>query len=282
MITKTKKSWITTTLGICALGACALVLNGCNGDNNNGSPNPSPTVTPVPTAETTYGPAATFGAGTARAYVTTRESVPQEVGIEISKAVLANPASLPLPPAGQVATEVILTPPAALQATTPFVGVSLIYSPGHPPAGQQDVPHFHPTFFLISDAERQALVPNAPGANTPIDAAELPTGFIELPDPNFAYIPSIGTLYFDPTEAGYHEAPFQTALSEFRYFDGHLTALALGTPNRALLQVRDITLPLGVPAKYPKSGYYPTKYHIRADRVSQSYKLSLDDFVQRQ
>ena len=140
----------------------------------------------------------------------------------------------------------------------------------------------HPTFWLVSDEVRQQILPGAPGNNAPIDPAEIPAGFFSPPDPVFAYIPLLGTIYFDPSEPGYTETPFKTGLSEYRYFDGHATSIALGTPNRFLLQNGNLNAPLGVPAKYPKSGYYPTSYHIRADRVNQAYRLSLDSFVQRQ
>ncbi len=262
-----------------ALGACALILGGCNG-NNGGVIAPTPT--PIPTSQTTFGPTTAFGGGTARAYIISRQSVPQEVGIEISKDALTNTAALPQPPAGQIATEIHLTPPAELLATTPFVAVTFYYTPGHPPAGVQDVPHLHPNFWLVSDAIRAQILPGAAGNSTPIDSAEIPAGFISPPDPAAAFFPLLGTIYFNPAESGFNEAPFTTALSEFRYFNGHVTSISLGTPNRFLLQNRDITAPLGVPAKYPKSGYYPTSYHIRADRVNQAYRLSVNNFVQRQ
>ena len=267
-----------------ALGVCALILSGCNGDSNNGGPNPSPhpSPSPSPQAQTSFGAPTTFGKGTARAYIVSKANVPQELGIEISKDALSDIAALPQPPAGQVAVELRLTPPAALLSTTPFVNVSLYYTPGHPPAGQQDVPHFHPTWWLVSDAVRNQILPGAPGNSTPIDPSEIPAGFFSPPDPNFAFIPLLGTIYFDPTEPGYTEAPFKTALSEYRYFNGHATGIALGTPLSFLLRNGDITLPLGVPAKYPKPGYYPTNYRIVADRASQSYKLVIGNFVQRQ
>ena len=96
MFVKTKNHWI-----VAVLGTCAVVLSGCNGDSNNGGPNPTPS--PSPQAQTSFGAATAFGKGTARAYVVTKQDVPQEVGIEISKEALADTASLPQPPAGQVA-----------------------------------------------------------------------------------------------------------------------------------------------------------------------------------
>ena len=274
MFVKTK-----TASMIAALGACGLVLSGCNGTSSGGV---VPTPTPVSQAQTSFGSATPLGAGTARAYVITKQDVPQEVGIEISKEALANTAALPQPPAGQIATEIRLTPPAALLSTTPFVGVTLYYTPGHPPAGAQDVPHFHPNFLLVSDAVRNQILPGAPGNSTPIDPTEIPAGFITIPDPAVSFVPLLGTIYFDPAEAGFSETPFKTALSEYRYFDGHVVDISLGTPLLFLLRNGDITLPLGTPAKYPRPGYYPTSYHIRADRVNQAYRLSIDNFVARQ
>ncbi|BCM88631.1 hypothetical protein IAD21_00472 [Abditibacteriota bacterium] len=251
-------------------GILAVALAGCSGGS---------TVT-TPQSITTYGADSTFGKGLMRSYVTTQNSVPLEVGVEITEAALASPADLPAPPAGQAAVEVQMAQPPIESSVTPFLSTTMFYSPGHPPESQE-VPHLHPTWFTVNDQTRFQILPNNPASFTPPAAGELPTGFISPPDPVFSFIPTIGNIYFDPTEAGYNENPFTTALSEYRFFNTHIACIALGTPNTYLLSKQSLKRPIGIPSKYPKSGYFPTTYSIRYNSSRKTYIMALGDFVYR-
>ncbi len=263
-----KKRPTALVLGISGLLAVALV--GCGGGSN--------VITPA--AITTYGADSTFGKGFMRSYVTTLNGVPQEVGVEITKAALASPADLPAPPTGQAAVEVPMAQPPTESSVTPFLSTTMFYSPGHPPEAQE-VPHMHPTWFIVNNQTRFQILPNNPASFLPPATGELPTGFVTPPDVNAAFIPTIGDIYFDPTEAGYTENPFKTALSEYRYFNTHIAAIALGTPNSYLISQQSLTRPIGIPSKYPVSGYFPTTYTIRYNSTRQTYVMALGNFVYR-
>jgi hypothetical protein len=228
-----------------------------------------------------FGPSANFGAGSVRSYLTSSGGQPVEMGMEISEAALANPAVLPGPPPGQVAAEIQAPPPQDAFTQTPFLSAALFFTQGHPPVGQQDVPHLHPAWFVIPDSTRFQILPGDPRINVPPPADEIPVGYITPPDPVFAFIPTLGNIYFNPNEAGYNETPFKTSLSEYRHFNGHMTLIALGAPNSFMLSKASLTRPMTPPAKYPKPGNYPTNYSIRFDADRKVHIFAIGGFVAR-
>ncbi len=258
------------TLAFGGMMAMAVTLAGCGGGNTLSNSQ----------AITTYGANSTFGKGVMRSYVTMLGSVPQEVGIEVTEAALASPADLPQPPTGQVGVEVPMAQPPLESAVTPFLSTTMFYTPGHPPDAQE-VPHLHPTWFTVTDKTRLQILPNNSASFTPPAAGELPTGYITLPSPDASFLPTLGNIYFNPAEPGYSEVPFKTAFSEYRYFNTHISAISLGTPNTFLMSKQSLTNPIGVPAKYPKSGYFPTTYTIRYNASRKTYIMALGGFVYR-
>ncbi len=260
--------------GACVLGsvAAAATVAGCSGGAGLGS---------TANARTVFGPPANFGAGAVRSFLTSSNGAPIELGIEIDTASLANPAALPnaIPPA--VAAEVQAQMPPEAFTQTPFLSAALFYTLGHPPVGQQDVPHIHPAWFTVPDSTRFQILPGDPRIDVPVPSNEFPPGYITPPDPTFRFIPTLGNIFFNPAEAGYSETPFKTALSEYRYFNGSMTLIALGTPNTFLVSKGSLKRPMGVPAKYPKPGNYPTTYSIRFDASRNVSILAIGDFVAR-
>ncbi len=250
--------------------ALAAGLAGCGSSDNN---------SPV----TTYGATSPLGNGTARAYLTTRNGVPISAGVEITAAALQN---LPTPPQGQLATEIALQSPSGL-STTPFQQVTLFYSPGHPPPNQQEVPHMHPTWFLITPAQRQTLLP--PGAGVAVAAANLPantTTGVQAISPPSSFIPTVGDLYIDPTEPGYTQTPFTTIEDEYRFYNGQMVAVALGVANAFFTTLTQPgqaagTANLPLPQQYPVHGYFPTHYTVSYNASRGVYDMAIDTFVLR-
>lgn len=252
-------------------GIMAVTLAGCGGGG---------TSTTTPQAVSVYGADSAFGKGAMRSYITYKGSVPIEVGVEITEAALASPADLPKPPTGQAAVEVKMEQPVVEASLTPFLSTTMFYSPGHPPESQE-VPHLHPSWFIVNDNVRNQILPNNPKSFTDPAAGELPAGWFTPPTVEAAFIPTIGNIFFDPTEAGYNENPFKTSLSEYRYYDSHIACVALGTPNSYPVSKQTLKRPLGVPAKYPESGYFPTSYTIRYNAERKTYVMALGDFKYR-
>ncbi len=271
MLKKSKFGWVVFAGSLCVVAASAALV-GCNGGNSGGAFGTT----------TVFGPNSTFGSGTLRSYLVSKNNFPQELGIEISAAAIANRATLPPAPAGQAASETPAQLPAEALAQTPFLSAAMFYaSAGHPPAGQQDLPHLHPAWFTIDDATRFQILPGEPRVDVVPPANEVPVGYIKPPDPVFAFIPTLGNIFFNPAEAGYNETPFTTALSEYRYFNGHISLIALGAPNTFIEGKGSLKRPMGVPAKYPRPGNYPTTYSIRFDASRNVHIFALGDFVAR-
>jgi len=264
-IVKTKSRYLLPLTGLAALTGILGV--GCGGSSNSSS---------LTRQVTTYGPAVTVGNGTGRAYITLQGNVPISTGVELTEAGTTNFA----PPApGQAAFEYSFPPPPQLAATTPFLNVGIFASPGHPPANQQDVPHIHPTWFIITPEERAQIVSDSPLNSVPVAPEEIPANHMVFATQG--YFPSIGELSLDPILPGYRETPMVTTAYEYRFFNGHMTLVALDFANSFFPSKQEVVSPLEIPQKYPKPGYYPTTYHLHWDKNHKVFQMSVENFVLR-
>ncbi len=223
---------------------------------------------------TNFGASVPVGNGTGRAYITVQNGVPISAGVELTAAAIQN---LPQPPPGLLATEFIFPMPTGMN-TTPFQQVSMFYSPGHPPAHQQDVPHLHPTWWTVSPAFRTQIQETTPPQYTiPIPPQYLPANHITLSA--FQFIQNVGCLYIDPSVPGYREIPMVTTAYEYRFYNAQMTCIALDCATSYLPTHPDLFAKLEQPPQYQTHGYYPTAYHIRYDPARNVYDLSIDLFV---
>ena len=243
------------------LAPIALVasLAGCGGGSDDSN------------SSTAYGAAKALGNGTARTYIMHSGDTVQQVGIEFTPGVLTG---LPNLKEGD-GLLVPLAVPAEF-ALTPFKAAQMDWSPGHPPDGNQNVPHFHPTFFFLSDADRAQITVGGAGASVPVDPVEVPGAYLSAG----LTVPGEGNVMFDPNLASYVETPFQSTTSQYDYWNGHMSNIQLGVANTLLAKQVAQGDVLLQPQKYSVTGPFPTHYQLQYDSARQVYRMYLDNFKQ--
>jgi hypothetical protein len=223
-------------------------------------------VLPPDEAGTFFGPVVTVGAGTGRAYVTLdRTGVPTDLGVSFTEAVLTG-----LPAAS---TEfVFVLPPQA--SVTPFKHLVLNWWPmGHPPPMIYTVPHFDAHFYMITLAERLAIVPEKLALRPAQEF--VPEGYVAGMS-----IPQMGMHWNDPEAPEHKGEPF-TKTFFFGSYDG---AFIFAEPmvTIAYLETKPaVVTPLKLPGKYATRGYQPTSYTLAHDAGTQEYRIALSGFVSR-
>jgi hypothetical protein len=265
-------------------------------------------VTASPASNRTYGTAIRLGNGEARSYVQ-RDSKgnPTEVGIALSERALEG---LPTSGSGHHGNT-MMTHSFTLELPndnmTPFKFVELNWNPaGHEPEGvYQDVPHFDFHFYTISQAARDSISPEDP--NFAAKAENLPAKeFIPpfaapLAPPGMKLsqvaVPMMGVHWPDVRAPelqkilGKPEAykPFTTTFlhgtwnGQVHFWEPMITHAFLvkkhATKDPAM---RDQVIPLPVPAKYQKPGYYPAAYRITWDDEAKEYRVALTNLTWRE
>jgi hypothetical protein len=249
------------------MSAAALggALAGCGSDSGN-------------SVVTTFGASAPTGPklqGQVRAYMTRRGNVPESLGVEMNEVALGD-FTLPVPP--NLAAEISMPAPVGMASLTPFQSVSIFLAQPHPPAGNQDVPHVHPNWYIFTPTERLAIPPTPEPGSDAIPPDEVAPGDVVFPP---GYIPTIGHLVINPNIQGYAERPFTTTEYEYRYYFGRMTLIALGIADSFLASKQAKSDIIPTPAKYRKPGYYPTRYHVEFDSARRVWNMAMDGFVLR-
>jgi hypothetical protein len=159
-------------------------------------------------------------------------------------------------------------------SATLFKHIWLNWNPaGHEPPGIYDLPHFDIHYYMISNAEREAMENDKIGLLP--DASYFPTNYIS---PGLG-VPQMGNHWIDATAPELHGATFTETFimgsydSKVIFYEPMITKAFLKSANnfeRAIPQ----------PAKFQKTGYYPTKLRVvKHDGVTE---IILDGFVHRQ
>ena len=223
---------------------------------------------------TFFGPVTVMASGTGRAYVTLdRAGIPTELGLAITE------ASLTGLPVGAAEYEFELPPQAT--ATTPYRHVGVNWQPtGHQPAMIYTLPHFDVHFFMITSAERGALLLGdaqllAKMTRMPGDAF-IPTGYV-TGNPTAR----MGMHWTDPNAPERKGALF-TKTFIYGSYDG---TFIFGEPmvTKAYLETKpaaDVTT-INQPAQYASTGYQPTTYTIGFDAAAKEYRIALTGLVKR-
>lgn len=244
----------------------AAACGGGGGEGGGGSPTPPPTgPAPVPPPAGSV----SFLRGWALAYVTTNQAgTPTAVGLRLSESVL-NTAGI-----GPTSVIVPIPPTAGL----PFDHVQLDWNPGgHPPAGVYHHPHYDVHFFMITQAERDAIrVTDAAAMFQPVPAAMVPTGYRADTEP----FDRMGVHWLDGNAPEFHGLGFTRT-----YIQGfHAGRMIFQEPmiTKAFLETQpDVTMPVPQPQAYPRPGRYPTTYRVRHDATAKEYVIALENLVQR-
>lgn len=157
---------------------------------------------------------------------------------------------------------------------TPFKHVWLNWNPsGHPPVGIYNKPHFDFHYYMASPEERETFVDQAK-LDASLPAGYLPANYIGI-DP----VPTMGKHYVDVTSPELNGHPF----SQTFIFGSYDAKLAFWEPMitlEFLKNTTDFVRDIPQPAKFQKTGYYPTK--MRVAKFNGTTNIILEGFVLRQ
>lgn len=163
-------------------------------------------------------------------------------------------------------------------SATPFQHVLLDWNPaGHEPEQVYTLPHFDFHFYTTTDEERAAIPPYEADSNKFLNVpapAYMPANYVAIP----GGVPQMGAHWVDVTSPELNGAQFtQTFL--MGSFDGKVTFYEPMITKAFLDANPSFERPCGVPAKFQKTGYYPTKMRIaKKDGVTD---IILEGFVYR-
>jgi hypothetical protein len=246
-----------------ALAAAVAVLS-CSGDSAG------------PDTRTLRGAEIVVGAGRARTEVVLDRGDQVE-----SLAVVFERGSLTGLPETLPNTEFIVPLPADAPPTV-FNHIGINWQPqGHPPMAVYTQPHFDVHYYLVSMQERDAMTPANPqfgaGAARAPAAGEIPPGYVG----DLFAIPRMGTHWTDGNSHEFHGQAFTTTVV-YGFYDGEMVFLEPMMTKAFLDALPDQTRELSVPAKYPRSGRYPTSWRVHYDARAGEYRVELGGFVSRQ
>lgn len=234
----------------------------------------------APKERTIVGETESIGAGQARSWVRLdRDGNPVAVGVTLSEGALKE---LPKePPPGEEGIGISLELPAEASSTA-FKHIWLNFNPhGHPPAKIYDVAHFDFHFYMISDAEREAITATGEGqvkGNRQSAAEFVPEGYSFIPD---STVPRMGAHWVNPLGRELNGQPFTTTFL-FGSYDGRLI-FAEPMITKSFLEAKtNVTELIKLPKSYERRGaYYPTKYSIRYDAAAKEYTVALEGMTRR-
>ncbi len=221
-------------------------------------------------AGTFVGETRPLGNGAVRSWVTLdKNGNPSAIGLTFSEAALNG---LPVQEEG---TEYVLNlPPQARLTAFDHIGLNW-NSNGHPPAGIYNVPHFDFHFYTITEQERDRITAQGDDllkAGKKPTAEYMPAGYVLVPDPA---VPRMGSHLVNPLSAELQGQPF-TKTFIYGSYDGRIIFFEPMISKAFLESKVSVTEFIKLPARYPKPGYYPTKYSVKYDKASKEYTVSLE------
>ncbi|MGH9832704.1 MAG: DUF5602 domain-containing protein [Blastocatellia bacterium] len=225
------------------------------------------------------GEAQPVGNGTARSWVATdKDGKPTAIGVTFTEAALSGlPQSLT---PGLIWTEFLLPLPPEASATG-FDHIGFNWNPkGHDPEGVYKVPHFDFHFYLISPTDRERITTRGEDlerVRKPLPAEFVPEGYVLAPA---SEEPGMGLHWVEPNSHEFHGKAF-THTFIYGSYDGRMI-FAEPMISKAFLETKpNITVPVKLPAKYQKPGYYPTRYSVRYDPESREYTVAIEGLTLR-
>jgi hypothetical protein len=235
---------------------------------------------------TIYGAAVRMGQGTARTYVTAENGRVVEVGVALTEGALRG---LPRAhhnhdDAHDHGAEFVL--PMHPRNPTPYKHVGINWVPnGHPPVGIYTLPHFDFHFYMITEAERNAIDPSDPqwlkkARNLPspeyIPANYVSTHVLAGVNPEEETFPRMGLHWIDVTSPELHGATF-TSTFIYGSYDGKII---FGEPmiTKAFLESKP-NFRKELPAA--AQGYNPGSYRIYWNEKTQEHRIALADLPEQ-
>jgi hypothetical protein len=161
------------------------------------------------------------------------------------------------------------------QHGTAFNHVLLDWNPSGHEGPMYMLPHFDFHYYFVTPAEVEATTDNDKMNKFP-DAAYLPAGHI-APAPG---VPKMGMHWLDPTspELGGGKTFTQTFI--YGSYDSKVTFMEPMITKSFIDTISNFSRAIPQPAKFQRSGYYPTRMSIK--RHDGLTDIILEDFVQRQ
>lgn len=155
-----------------------------------------------------------------------------------------------------------------------FNHVWLNWNPdGHPPTGIYNKPHFDLHYYMVSPEERSNYLDLAK-LDATLTANYLPANYVGV-DP----VPTMGKHYVDVTSPELNGQPF-TQTFILGSYDSKLVFLEPMITLDFLKTTTNFERALPQPAKFQKSGYYPTK--MRVTKANGVTNIIMEAFVYRQ
>lgn len=233
------------------------IISACNKDDNQVNSSLAGIYKGVATA---------LGNGTAVTWVELDDKgYPLSVGITLTEAALNGLGTTPF--------ELDLMMPAKASGTN-VNHVGLDWNPeGHEPAGVYDKPHFDFHFYMVDTNFRKQItavdddtlkVGKAPGTDY------LAPDYMLLP----GGVPGMGAHAVDVTSPELHGTPF-TETMIYGYYDGNMIFYEPMITSAFLGSQPNLIKDMKVPAKYPRAGYYPTKFSIIYDSAKKEINIKL-------
>lgn len=178
------------------------------------------------------------------------------------------------PPGQEHLNHIAIELPAKAREVTPFQSILLDWdaSSNQPPA-IYDFPHFALRFYLVPAAEVAGFVDNAKLNKDP-DPVYLPANHI-----GDVALPAVGKDWIDLFSPEVHGQPF-TQTFMYGTYDGRLVFMKPMMTQEFLKNTASFERPLPQPARFQKTGYYPTT--LKVIRRTGYTDIVLDGFVHRQ
>jgi hypothetical protein len=144
---------------------------------------------------------------------------------------------------------------------------------GHPPPGIYNLPHFDFHFYTVTSQERETYVDTAKLNADPA------TGYIPVNHLGVDPIPAMGKHFVDITSPEFNGQPFTQTF----VYGSYNSKVIFFEPMITLDFLKNTTSferPIPQPARFQKTGYYPTK--MRVENSNGAASVILEGFVLRQ
>ncbi len=228
----------------------------------------------------TYGEGSPVGNGMAWTWVDyDAKRIPTAIGFTFTETAMSGlPPEPPAP--GEETWEHPLALPTLVKVP-PYTHLVLNWNPhGHVPPGIYDVPHFDFHFYMIEPAVRVKIT--CKGADIAKcmkkPAAEfVSSGYILPPGTEKK---RMGVHWIDPAAPEFNHQAF-THTHIYGSYDGHAAFLETMVTKSYLETKPNVTMPIKLPEKYRKHGYYPTTYSVKYDPARKEYSVSFEGLVRK-
>lgn len=222
-----------------------------------------------------FGPELPLGDGAVRAFTETDGSgQATRIGLELTEAAVTSLA-------GDMVFLTVPLPESALAAG--YDHVSLDWMPhGHPPGDLFGVPHFDVHFYMVTEAEQQAIQPSDPhfmdkAANRP--AVELmPANFV--PPPALEPVPAMGEHWVDSTDPVFAGQAFQ-AVMIYGAWDGEVIFVEPMVTRDLLTEKRGFGGKVSQPERVAEAVSLPSSWSVSFDAAAGVHRVSIDELTPR-